>query len=250
MASQTVLGRIFLKSASLSCTVARSRFSFKGDTQTYNQCCGSGSKLDPYSTTLWIRIHTGKKRIINKLDAIEDKNHQSETRLTKKRFRCHYFLLVGLKIATGNQVLSVWYRYIVTRKQMLSVCGCLDEAGALNIGHKVGQMLRQRLHTQQKVAISLISLLIPVQYCTGKPWRPSGFPARQRTESSLIKPNVIPCPCLPGSLDLLRKKNMETAECACVLLVKVIHTYLTFEHKKKILLPLKLCSVQYLFLWI
>ena len=106
----------------------------------------------------WIRIQqlygSGstqvKKRIINtgKLDAIEDKSHHSETQLIKKTFPLPLF---------------------VTGKQLLSVCGCLDEAGALNVGHKVGQMLRQRLHTQQKVAISLISLLIPVQYCTGKP---------------------------------------------------------------------------------
>ena len=56
-----------------------------------NQCCwsGSGSRLDPYSATLWIRIYKSQK-----LQDWRQKIPHSETQLTKTTFRCHYFPIV------------------------------------------------------------------------------------------------------------------------------------------------------------
>ena len=55
-----------------------------------NQCCGSRSKLNPYSGILWIRIRIPKTDPEAEGVRFKTKLHYSETQLNQNLFRLHF----------------------------------------------------------------------------------------------------------------------------------------------------------------
>ena len=80
------------------------------------QCCRSGSKLEPYSETLWIRIHTGKNRTSYRQNMQDWRQkftiqciHYSGIQLTKNLFRSHSFLICSVKkILLLKKIVFFW----------------------------------------------------------------------------------------------------------------------------------------------